>query len=322
MTKVNPSDEILSLLNRIEEASTSSVVSLTEVLRLCMRLGKQLDNQELIEWAQNEASGYDDANDLPDYRKISSESRGDFYGPFGSGVKNAHIPNSAIEKGHREILCNVYMFEPVAELEALTTDDNSGGGSLQVMWSGDLIAYYQQKEMYTNGLRLASAWRIMTKQKLTGVLETIRTRVLNFVLKIEEELEINDSSKKTAKDSKTIGTKNSTVTQIFHNTIYGGNLSQGSNAQTSQVSMNINVEEKNIKSLKQYLKQLGIQDKDLEELEVALNKDGEYKKKPGPAVSSWIAKTTLLGIKGGLSVASNVAGSLIAGAIMKYYGVS
>jgi len=320
MREAKSGNQIADLLGQIEEGSTSTNVPLTEILRLCMRLGNQLGNKELVAWARMEASGYSEASELPDYRKLPTESRGDFYGPFGSGLKNAHIPNAAIEKDHREVLCNVYLFEPVAELEALATTREGNDGLLRLPWSGNLIAYYQQKELHSNGLRLATAWRIMSKQKLTGVIETIRTRVLDFVLKIKEELGILGDSTGSDSGASFEPPEPAKVQQIFYNTVYGGNIAQGNNGSLHQNT--INVQAGDLDSLDKYLRGLGFKDHDLNELKLAVVADEKQKEKPGPAVSRWLAKAMQMGLKGGLSVTSNAAGSLIAGAIMKYYKIA
>lgn len=305
--------EVRDLIDRIRDGSTDSTTPLGEILRLCMRLGKLLGNEDLLTWARMEVIGYEKAEDLPDYRKMSSESSGDFYGPFGSGVKNAHIPNSLIEKEHREVLCNVYMFEPVAELEDLAKNKRSEGNILKLPWSGNMIAYYQQKEIYQNGMVLASAWRIMTTQKLVGILEVIRTRVLDFVLEIEKELGLDSVTTKTT--PRIINSKPDKIQQIFNNKIYGGNFVMGSAGDVTQQTMNIN--QGDIESLKKYLEELGLKDKHIKELEVSIRKD-EGEEHPGPAVKGWLKKAGEFGI----SLASNTLGQLLATAIARFYGIS
>lgn len=306
--------EVKELIDRVRDRSTDSTTPLGEVLRLCMRLGKLLGNEDLLNWARMEVIGYEKAEDLPDYRKMPSESSGDFCGPFGSGVKNAHIPNILIEKGHREVLCNVYMFEPVAELEDLAKNKHGDGNILKLPWSGNMIAYYQHKEIYSNGMVLVSAWRIMTTQKLVGILEIVRTRVLDFVLEIEKELGLDSVSTKTT--PKIINSKSDKIQQIFNNKIFGGNFVMGSVKGVTQQTININ--QGDIESLKRYLEKLELGDKHIKELEVSIKKDEEEKEHPGPAVKSWLKKAG----KFGADLASNAFGQLLASAIGKFYGVN
>src|ERR1700694_1499287 len=149
--------EIVHLFSRINEGATSSQASLSEVLRLCMRLGRLLDNKELSDWARAEAGGYDSINSLPDYRVFKTEVRGTFSGPAGSGLNNISIPRAAVDEAHQDSLFTVYMTQPVGELEQLAiglTDSNS----ISIPWSGNIIWYYQQREIYS-GYALNAAWK-------------------------------------------------------------------------------------------------------------------------------------------------------------------
>ena len=70
--------EIVQLLRRINEGATNSQTPLGEVLRLCLRLGRLLNNKELSDWAKAEAGGYESIDGLPDYRMFETEVRGTF----------------------------------------------------------------------------------------------------------------------------------------------------------------------------------------------------------------------------------------------------
>src|SRR6266567_3116132 len=109
--------EIVQLLRRINEGATNSQTPLGEVLRLCLRLGRLLNNKELSDWAKAEAGGYKSTDDLPDYRIFNTEVRGSFSGPFGSGLSNVSIPQAVVEEEHRDTLFTVPMTQPVGALE-------------------------------------------------------------------------------------------------------------------------------------------------------------------------------------------------------------
>src|SRR2546428_5275653 len=96
--------EIVQLLRRINEGATNSQTPLGEVLRLCLRLGKLLNNRELSNWAKAEAGGYESSNNLPDYRIFETGALGTFSGAYGSGIDNAPIPKFHIEKEHWDML--------------------------------------------------------------------------------------------------------------------------------------------------------------------------------------------------------------------------
>src|SRR5260370_28317227 len=110
--------DIVQLLRSINEGATNSQTPLGEVLRLCFRLGRLLNNKELSDWAKAEAGGYESKDSLPDYRIFKTEVWGTFSGP-GLSLNNVTIPEAAIEEAHREMLFTVDMTQPVGELEQL-----------------------------------------------------------------------------------------------------------------------------------------------------------------------------------------------------------
>jgi hypothetical protein len=315
--KFNPI-EVSKLIKQIKEGATGSSMALGEILRLCMRLGQELRNDELLTWARSEATGYSDAEKLPDYRKMHTPVNGDFLGPMGSGLRNAIIAESAIEESHREALCNVKITQPVMELSDLVTK-NSEGNILKIKWSGDAISVYQEKELYSNGLVLSDAWQVVSQQSLLGVLEIIRVRVLDFIIQIEESL--GDELLKETQSKDLDEAEESKINQVFHNTIFNsdGNLAIGNVGIVNQT--NVNVKKGDLNSLRDYLTKLGLDSAQLKQLDEALEADGNQTNEIGQAVSSWIMSITVFAMKGSLSVASNLIASLLATAILKYYGI-
>lgn len=318
MIHKNKSPEIIELLRKITDGATSEASSLSEVLRLCMRLGSMLEYKELTQWAREEATGYPDIESLPDYRLLSCDVKAKFSGPMGSGIDNAQVPQSVVDKDHRDFLFNAQMTQSVAELERLAKDTgDEGNNTLMSPWPGDIIAYYQRKEIY-QGYVLGAAWRVLTRPMIVGILETIRTRVLDFVLAIEKELKI--SSTGTVKEPKIEIPKQDKVQHIFNTTITNPeNVAFGNSGDVTQQSFR--VEAGDLESLKTNLKEIGLPPKHIKELEKALEEDASSKEQPGPSTQGWLARTMIMIGKGSLALGTNTAGSLIANMLMQYLGL-
>lgn len=309
--------EIAQLIKSARDGATGSSMKLGELLRVCMRLGSELSNDELVAWSRKETSGYGSDDELPDYRIVPSEVRGTFHGPFGSAIKNTQIPKSAIDKEHRDSLFTIRLREPASQLEAysLQAGDNS---MMSIHWSGDAIAYYQNKELYSNGMVLASAWNPISAQHFAGIIDTIRTRVLDFMIQIEKELDIDVDEPDASSPRENISPQH--VTNIFNNTIQGQNIAMSNSGDVANT--NINIQQGNLEDLTKYLRSLGVSLKELEELKTAIEEDPlKPKNTLGPKVSTWLSKLSIKGLKGGLSVAKDVAANLLAEAIMRYYGI-
>ena len=81
-----------SLLKDIRNAVLDTDAPIANVVRKCAVLGTQLKNNDLRDWALQELNGYDNENDVPEYRKIMAPLQGNFAGPFGTGYTNITVP--------------------------------------------------------------------------------------------------------------------------------------------------------------------------------------------------------------------------------------
>ncbi len=305
--------EIVQLLRRINEGATNSQTPLGEVLRLCLRLGRLLNNKELSDWAKAEAGGYNSIDSLPDYRIFETEVFGTFSGSFGSGIKNAPIPKIFIEEEHRDTLFKVYLTQSVGELERLTvgrTDTNS----LTIPWPGDIVLYYQQKAIY-QGFVLVAAEQMMTTTTIAGILEVIRTRVLEFVLEIEKELGIDMMADDNKAPLETLSQEK--LHQIFNTTIHGGtSFAFGNTGTTNQYATH--VQPGDLQGLKEKLAQLGVTEELITDLDTALDKDVDSDEQPGPHVQSWFGKLMIKVGQGTLQLVAATATTVVIAEVRRF----
>ncbi len=306
--------EIVQLLRRINEGATNSQTPLGEVLRLCLRLGRLLNNKELSDWAKAEAGGYKSTDDLPDYRLFETGVRGTFFGPFGSGYKNLPIPRAAIEEKHRDTLFKAYLVHPVGELERLAVG-RTDANEVIIPWSGDAVLYYQQ---IISGQVLAAAEQVMTTTIIVGVLEVIRARVLEFVLVIEKELGIdmmNDDTKKPLE-----APNQERISQVFHTTIYEGtSIAVGNTGTTNQYATH--VQPGDLQGLKEKLAQLGVTEELLDDLDTALGKDADAQEQPGPHVKGWFGRMMIKAGQGTLQLVSATATTVVIAEVRRFLGL-
>lgn len=211
----------MSLLRQIQDAAIDSSIGLPTLLRKCKVLAARLGNDDFKRWIDSELSGYVDKNDLPEYRILSVNSRGHFAGAFGSGLRNADIPLLCLPEDFRESLGHSYLMDPIAAMESLVT--NSTSGILQEPWSPDLVAHFGRR-IYEKMVCM-QAWKIIPASALVAALDTVRTRVLNFVLEIEAQ---NPAAGEAMANEKPVPQE--TVQHIFNTYITGDvqNLSSGS----------------------------------------------------------------------------------------------
>lgn len=171
----------MSLLRQIQDAAVDSKTDVASLLRTCKILAARLGNDEFKKWVESELSGYESIEDLPDYRVLRVNSKGHFSGPFGSGLRNADIPLFSIPEDFREHLDRVYLTMSVAAMESLV--EKSKSGTLSEPWSPDLVAHVG-RGIYQN-MNCMQAWKVIPASAVVAAIDSVKTRVLNFVLEIE-----------------------------------------------------------------------------------------------------------------------------------------
>ncbi|MBU0569659.1 hypothetical protein KKB40_02660, partial [Patescibacteria group bacterium] len=256
----------MSLLRDIQNAAVSSEVEISTVLRKCKVLSARLGNKEFKKWIDQELNGYEDKDDLPNYRILTVQSKGHFSGPFNSGMRNGDISLICLPKKFRESLSKSYCAQPISAYEALIK--LSKGENLQEQWPIDLVALYGEK-IYQN-MNCFTAWKVIPYGSMVALVDTVRNKILNFVIEIESEAPdageapINQPSIPPEK-----------ISQVFHTTIYGnvGNIADGSSAINQ--TANVNVSTNDISSLEKQLQKFGIPASDIKELKSAIKADNK-----------------------------------------------
>lgn len=307
----------MKLFQEIKSDATNSSKNLADVLRKTKIVASLLKNTDLKEWVNRELKGYYgiDEESIPAYRKAVGQNFGHFSGPFNSGLRNANIPPSTLPDFVKELVSEVVYRQSVGELKSLAESDS---GTFQAKWPADLIAYIQHNTTIYQNMHLVDAWQIMTKGQVTGILDTIRTRLLDFILELEESFpDLVDSEE----DLKKIPSKE--VTNHFHTHISGNKnvVATGSNFKQE---VEQKVIESDYKSLKNYLSEIGIPESEIENLGKAIEQDEKPTKpnKFGSNVSKWLGKITEKAVSGSIEIASQKGTMAIAKAIATYYGLN
>src|SRR5580658_9976273 len=129
----------MNLLDQIIESSTlNTPPPLTSVLRQCILLSSQLKVPVLRTWAERELNGYENDENLPDYRTVGAGAFGAFDGY--RQYPSRPIPAALLEKDHQSRAKLVYLLEPIAAYESMDRD-----GTLRFYWPGNMIGYYESK---------------------------------------------------------------------------------------------------------------------------------------------------------------------------------
>ncbi len=297
----------MKLLNEITELSTSNDTALSVVLRKLLVLSYELKNDRLANWASAELDGYDNGQDVPDYRLIRSGARGTFSGPFNAGIKNMSLPSLNLAREHRHWAEEVRVGQGIAAIEASAA---ANGGRRP--WPADLISLYQQS--FIQGYALVEAWQDMPGSVFVGILATVRNRALRFALELRRELGQADDDITTIPPAK--------VDQNVTNYIYGGNNVIGGTSHRFNQVGTISVGKGDTVALTAALSSLGFTVPEISELHQAATQDqAEAAPGIGRRVTGWLAKIGTAVGTAGLSVAADVAKTEATSAILGYLGL-
>ena len=257
----------MSLLRDIQNAAIDESVSAATVLRKCKVLAVRLGHEPFKDWIDHELNGYPLNAILPDYRVLKGiGSKGDFIGA-GKWMKNVTIPLSALPQESRKNFAMSKMYGSIAEYEHLI---KSKDGELICAWPGDVTAYLEGRAY--KYMTCVSAWQVISTGSIVGLVDTVRTKILNFVLEIEEQYPAAGESEIGARPIPEQAVGNVFYTYIMSS---GNNFSLGG-ANVNQLSL---VEEGNLESLKGYFYSIGLNSEDISELEGSINDDIEPKER-------------------------------------------
>jgi hypothetical protein len=175
----------MQLLAKIIEGAIDDDVKLVTLLRKCLILADNLNNESLKAWATAELNGYPDHNIIPEYRITQVTAKGLFLGPMGAQINDQPLPAGILKEAHRWWATTAYLSEPVSSYERLAGDPDKNGCAT-INWPADLTAAYQAK--FFSGYSLNRAWQEIPMGAVAGIVDTVRTRILQFALEIQREV--------------------------------------------------------------------------------------------------------------------------------------
>ena len=296
---------INELINELADKSSH----LTDVLIKTKILAFQLKNQKLITWLDNELNGYKN-EDLPEYRKLACQIIGTLSNGFHR-VKNFPIPLFGIDDKLRDEMLKVNLTQSVSTLDDFVHSSKSRKMVMNI--PPEMYSYLS--EGLDNGFVIEYARREIDKSQVLQVLTSVRTKLLDFLLMLNEELgEGNDII------SLSKGELKEKVATIFSSSVFGDNTTIIVGNNNTQTVTNIN--QGNFEALKRLLKENGLSDGDIQELQQVINSDKPNinSKEFGPKVKDWISKMMQKAIDGSWKISLGAAGNILATGIKMYYG--
>ena len=172
----------MTLLRQIQIAASESQVSISTVLLKAKILAARLKNPEFAEWVECELNGYPTSKDvLPPYRILPVEAHGLFRSRTGLWWNDAPIMTSFLPDSVKVWGETTYIRQPIAAVVSAA----ASAGELQVEWPQEIAVRFGAKGY--NGFECLRAWQIVSPHSLIAIVDTVRSRLLDFSLEIEAE---------------------------------------------------------------------------------------------------------------------------------------
>jgi len=305
----------MKLISDIVNELVDTKTSITSPLLKTKVLASRLKNNDLLDWVNRELNGYDELGTLPNYRKAMGQISGTYInGNFK--YTNQPIPTFGLADDMIEALHSMDFYQSVSTLESYLGQNESG--KLEQIFPAELAAYLESN-IRKNGNRffhLVSAHKFISINSVTQVISVIRSKLLDFMLKLDEEFgniaEIED-----------LRHKNESITKYMSQTIIttgdGNILNTGDQA---QIKARIKINKGDKEALKKKLKENSIEDNDIAELiQIVDTEEPDTEKATfGKKANGWIQKMIGKSLDGTWQISVGAAGSLLAEVIRAYYG--
>ncbi|GGM50481.1 hypothetical protein ACFFX1_34945 [Dactylosporangium sucinum] len=311
----------VGIVEQLVEEATRADASVAGMLRKLKVIAARTKAGALGEWVDHELSGYPVGTAVPPYRgPFDLQVLGSLSGPFGTGFENAPIPSIPFPEKYHDSLFRHTFREPVAELEGLAAN----GGNLRIAWPADAIAMAQH--LSSKGsvrinptLVLNAAYKAVSPSMLAGILDAIRSRILDLALTFEVVApSVGEEGDKVVSSGQ--------VTNIFHTQMFGtsSNVAIGSTNVHQTADVSVRGDES---TLLKSMRAAGATDTELAELSTALRVDrdengGVTPAEPGPEVSRWWSRWSLKAASAAGQIGTGLASGVAAQAINAYFGLA
>ena len=307
----------MKLINDIINELIDTEKSITSPLLKTKVLASRLQNIELLNWVSNELAGYENTEELPEYRIF----QGNITGTYINGTMQYNeqpVPTVGLNEKLEKTIRSINLNQSISSLENLNNDGESG--FLEHAFPAELVGLIQKnwRKMGNPYLQLINCKISIPASAVNEVLSYVRNNLLDFMLKIDSEFG-------NITEIEELKTKKEEIATIMNQTIINtsGDGNVVNTGDKVKVSANITINKGSKEELLRYMQDIGLSDKDVVELSVIIDTEKpDLKKKTfGQKVNNWTQKVLGKALDGSWNIGVGAAGNLLTEAIKMYYGM-
>ena len=288
---------------QLQEYASSNEHSITDLLRKALIVATKLNLEEFRSWIWLELNGYEPSDKVPKYRNIIGDVR--VQNPYRGLIPFYLPPEVAVIARKMQIRDSC---DKIAHMISASED-----GFITTTFAPELERRLMDMQEWPQ-LRPV---RVLSASNFFGIIQVIKTRILDWALLLESQGIIGDGISFSEKEQMIAMSNKSIQIENFQGII--GDVHGGQISQTNTMSITAS----NFSSLATFLESKGVSKTDIIELEHAVNTDPAptNAQNYGPKVSNWMGKMMSKAANGGWDVSLAIVGTLLATAIGKFYGL-
>jgi len=247
-----------SVIVELQREALNKKIRVSDLLRKALVVSRKLKLSEFQEWIENELNGY--SSMVPEYRMIKGQIRG--WNPY-----HGWIPLIFEDPKYADILSERACGQSIAEIEDLLEREGKNS-TLHMLYPQSIQRKLSKGFGYETEVSL-----FVDRTALVRVVDAVRTIILNWALKLEEEGIIGEGLS-FSDNEKAVAEKSPQNINFFYGPVQNPQIQQGV-SKSIQVSTSLSLDLSSIEAFIQKLKEelrtlkLGSPDKDEVEAEVA-----------------------------------------------------
>ncbi len=300
----------MQLIGEIIELLSDQKSSLQGALLKAQVLAHKLANQELATWVEHELRGYPEDSAIPKYRLEHLS----LFGHVTNGVH--HYQSQTLPTIHLSDLIKKRLTQREVRESVSTLENWLDSDKLAITIPAEACQYLS--EPFADGYFVQQAWGKFSVGAIDQMLVQIRSRLLEFCLRIAEDFPAELTNNEIREKATQIDQNN-----IFRHVVFGDNATVLVGAGSiSHISNKI--QKGNWEDLAKYLSQVGVTSTDIDVLKKAIEEDQASDEKHegiGSKVRQWMANVITKAGTGAWKISIGVASNLISKAIEQYYGI-
>lgn len=284
-----------TLLDQIIDGSSDDSVKTPNLLRKVQVAATRIGAPGVVEWVKQELQGYSSDARLPEYRVRATIVAGQFTGPYGSEIK-ANLAFHPDFEGD----FTVKLHQPIDTLHRFA----ERGDSIYSPWHPIRVKAYEDAETFGMvGHSLFTAANTIAAEDLSGVIDTVRSKAMEFALELQASFPDAGSV-----DGPSIATDTAVAPIVFNttNNIYGHGTNIATGSDISQKS----VVKGNLEEFQRQVKSLGLEEADASEFAKIVNEEQAVDK---PRAKAFLDKVRA----GSIAVAAGVPSNVVAGSLIE-----